>query len=1076
MAGTVESSIVLNAVDNTKSALNSVQSNLEKLVHKAVEVSNGFSKIWTEWMSWFQLQTTKALNEVNRLTQYLSECTEWTQEYTIVQNRLNSAREKYNQLFEESDERTRQDIQAQIDEYNALQQVNQAQEQHISVLQKAGQFISDNVQKLFSHKETVMSNWQAMQYWEEQIKRVENELSVASRELAWMEWNVHTSSDELQKQREYVRELEQQLKEYKKQLKDTTANMSPFQLALQKLGKNIKSLFLLQTAKNIISWIKNLFKDAINEFIEWWLKLEWVVDYFDNLAERWWMDAIQLRNSLREASRWMITDVELMTSANKAMMLWVGWSVQQMSDLMKIAVVRWQEMGQTATKSFDDMVLWIWRLSPKILDNLWIIIKLNDAYESYANKVWKSVDELTKAEQQQAVMEEVIKKSTAELEMWWNWHLTVADKMQVMKVKWQNALDTIGWAFFRWLEPVIDWINEILDEWTQMADDLSAKMDSASTNIWVAVSWLLQNIYEQLKTSIWMAWDLINDIYTTIVWAIVQVENQLADLFWFTIDWSNDAAPKMWDTFLFALNAIWEWVTAVIKVFKDLWSWAKFWVSAATTGVKNARNQWKNLLQALNPRSDTTMKEALVKNWISMIKDWAKIMNQAKDTYKGVVDGWVDIQAQWITQENRLAEKIVESERYKASALWDISSVFWDKTDLWGWGWSWGSKSKKKDDLEDLKKEMQEYAKETERLKKEKDKWLKSLDDFARDKLKDQAKLIDDLWDEYEKKFKEIQKNIENTEKAIEKLNDQIADLKQKMNDLKTDENKSLANEIVKARKELKWLEEQYEWLKEVAESVSMWDLEWKWGVGKFDVDLIKKYKSYQEELDWVYTWMSASEQEALNKEIEYATRYDSLNWIEKIKEDYRIRQEEIQNELNEKLNALSVEQATLRQYKREQQKLQDEWIKRITEETAKYNEMYEKIKVFEAKYMERIEADHWKQIRMTEQLIDQWNAVYRAKMRALSAWSWDWERAIWGSVSKWKTYLVWEMWPELFVPSTNGRIVNNSDLNKWDWWIEITVNMWGVNVWSDIEVDEMAQRVSDIILRDIQLYKKWIR
>ena len=72
MAGTVESSIVLNAVDNTKSALNSVQSNLEKLVHKATEVSNGFSKIWTEWMSWFQLQTTKALNEVNRLTKYLS--------------------------------------------------------------------------------------------------------------------------------------------------------------------------------------------------------------------------------------------------------------------------------------------------------------------------------------------------------------------------------------------------------------------------------------------------------------------------------------------------------------------------------------------------------------------------------------------------------------------------------------------------------------------------------------------------------------------------------------------------------------------------------------------------------------------------------------------------------------------------------------------------------------------------------------------------------------------------------------------------------------------------------------------
>ena len=94
----------------------------------------------------------------------------------------------------------------------------------------------------------------------------------------------------------------------------------------------------------------------------------------------------------------------------------------------------------------------------------------------------------------------------------------------------------------------------------------------------------------------------------------------------------------------------------------------------------------------------------------------------------------------------------------------------------------------------------------------------------------------------------------------------------------------------------------------------------------------------------------------------------------------------EDENELNEKLSALATEQDTLRQYKKEQQKLQDEWIKRIDEEVAKYNDMYEKIKAFEDKYMEKIEEDHWKQVRMTEQLIDQWNAVYRAKMKALSA------------------------------------------------------------------------------------------
>ena len=80
---------------------------------------------------------------------------------------------------------------------------------------------------------------------------------------------------------------------------------------------------------------------------------------------------------------------------------------------------------------------------------------------------------------------------------------------------------------------------------------------------------------------------------------------------------------------------------------------------------------------------------------------------------------------------------------------------------------------------------MEEYGKETKKLIEERKKYLKSLDDFARDRLTKQKELIDDLNDEYQKKFDEIQKKIEETEKEIEKLNDAIADLRQKMADLK---------------------------------------------------------------------------------------------------------------------------------------------------------------------------------------------------------------------------------------------------------------------------------------------------
>jgi hypothetical protein len=43
---------------------------------------------------------------------------------------------------------------------------------------------------------------------------------------------------------------------------------------------------------------------------------------------------------------------------------------------------------------------------------------------------------------------------------------------------------------------------------------------------------------------------------------------------------------------------------------------------------------------------------------------------------------------------------------------------------------------------------------------------------------------------------------------------------------------------------------------------------------------------------------------------------------------------------------------------------------------------------------MEILEINHQKQVDMTNKLVEQWNAVYRAKMRAMSAGSADGSRA----------------------------------------------------------------------------------
>ena len=188
-----------------------------------------------------------------------------------------------------------------------------------------------------------------------------------------------------------------------------------------------------------------------------------------------------------------------------------------------------------------------------------------------------------------------------------------------------------------------------------------------------------------------------------------------------------------------------------------------------------------------------------------------------------------------------------------------------------------------------------------------------------------------------------------------------------------------------------------------------------------------------------------------------------------------RIRKEEIQNELNEKISSLNSEQALLRQYKKEQQKLQDERVKRIDEEVKKRQNVAEQKKKFEKEYMDVLEINQKRQVEMTNQLISQRNAVYQAKKRAMEYWWADWSRASWWPVYAWNSYLVWETWPELFVPSTNWRIVNNSDLsNSWTP-ININIDMWWVVLNNWLDEEELLDRMESRLTRTLQLYKKGI-
>ena len=135
--------------------------------------------------------------------------------------------------------------------------------------------------------------------------------------------------------------------------------------------------------------------------------LEQVQRSFANLAAGAGQSAGEVLSSMREASRGMITDADLMTSYNEAMLLVGDSMADQFPALLNIASASAAATGQDVGFMLDSLVKGIGRASPMILDNLGLTINMSEVMDAYAATLGKSSEELTKAEQQTALLNAV---------------------------------------------------------------------------------------------------------------------------------------------------------------------------------------------------------------------------------------------------------------------------------------------------------------------------------------------------------------------------------------------------------------------------------------------------------------------------------------------------------------------------------------------------------------------------------------------------------------------------------------------------------------------------------------------
>jgi len=181
-----------------------------------------------------------------------------------------------------------------------------------------------------------------------------------------------------------------QLGNINKTVQKTTGTMSAFKTATsQAAGMLMRDLVRSATA-------------AIGEVFELGAEVQNLRNSFERLTVEAGDTNLTLE-SLREATRGMVSDVDLLQSANQAMLL--GLPTEGLEDMMFAAIKLGSAMGIDAKMAVDSLTTGIGRQSKLMLDNLGILIDTNMAYEEYAISVNKSVAELDESERKLAFQE-----------------------------------------------------------------------------------------------------------------------------------------------------------------------------------------------------------------------------------------------------------------------------------------------------------------------------------------------------------------------------------------------------------------------------------------------------------------------------------------------------------------------------------------------------------------------------------------------------------------------------------------------------------------------------------------------
>lgn len=171
---------------------------------------------------------------------------------------------------------------------------------------------------------------------------------------------------------------------------------------------------------------------------------------------------------LQQATDGTMSEFDLFQQANNAMILGVSKNSDEMAEMFDIAQRLGRALGRDTASSVESLITGIGRQSRLMLDNIGIIVKADEAYESYANKLGISSDKLTDAQKKQAFLQATMESARAKANSLGAETKSTQDAFDRLSASTENLVTFLGDK----LSPIT---TSLANDFANMADAISGK-------------------------------------------------------------------------------------------------------------------------------------------------------------------------------------------------------------------------------------------------------------------------------------------------------------------------------------------------------------------------------------------------------------------------------------------------------------------------------------------------------------------------------------------------------------------------------------------------------------------------